>query len=147
MEFMPTVFALGLVGFLGTVLADWGVLLRRQAQERMRDTGMESSHRDVGPYDASAEADPARRYIGVLLAPVEQDIMRWLAINGSDDRANSLDLIARHIEYPAEAIKYGVARLSDQGFIALTRGRLHLSARGNAYCVEAGWAASLRRAG
>lgn len=160
MAIMPTSLTLAIIGFLGSLISDWGIVTRRRAQERMRDAVLESSHRrDSGNRPSShLDADfrdsgvhgfssPISQYIGAVLAPVEQDIMRWLAINDADQHANSLDLITRHLEYPPAEIKHGVAKLSGQGFIASSGGHLQLSERGRSYCIEEGWTVSVRRAG
>jgi len=158
MVLLPTALALALVGLLGTMLSDWGIVTRRRAYEAIREARAVSSPResvyqssilDAEFKDFRAKATPPKisQHLDSLLAPVEQDILRWLAINDADQHANSLKLLARHLDYPPADFRHGVSKLADQDFITVSRGHLQLSERGRSYCIESSWTISMRRAG
>jgi hypothetical protein len=115
------------------LFAIWGRVLRRQAAELLRKQVMERprNHR----YGDGINT----RQITADVTPIEQDILRWLAMNESDARLTGRDVIHRNLGHPATNLEDAVLTLVGRRFITLIGGCLVFSERGRLYCIDAGW--------
>jgi hypothetical protein len=153
---LPTVIAFGLMAMLGMVTSDCGRVLWRQADELLRERGLEPRDRATGGAihathenvlsALGASMAATGRQVAAELAPVERDVLRWLAMNEFDSHLAVLEVMLRHLEHRPTDIEDAVSTLVARGFIAHLGGSLKLTERGRSYCIDAGWTMATRRA-
>lgn len=125
----PTFAALIVLSFIGKLIADYGLISYRWADDSRR-------YKPNGERYADASM-PATRLDGQTLSLVEQDLMRWLALNESDDHLNTQALMARYMPHSADQIHAAAASLDLRGLLYSRGGRLRLSAQGRSFHARA----------
>ncbi len=149
---MPTVVALLIGALLGLIISANGFQGRRRLAvlrkvedwhrtriDRRRDT-IELALDAVA---SDSESNPASTPRSVSnssdITSIDRDVLRWLAMNGADERLNTLEVMVRNLKHFAPELNLSTSTLAARGFITSIAGHFQLADNGRALCIEQGW--------
>jgi hypothetical protein len=142
---IPLALSLFGVGLVGMLLGDWGRTVRFNAEQLIWSENHFVAHQ-VGPFSRTVPAaggTPSPALLEAQLSDashsLERDILRWLAVNGTDKSVSTASAMARHLAKPVAAIDASLATLQRFQYVLVSDHSAALTERGRTYCVGQGW--------